>query len=184
MDYILTYDDSNELYHHGIKGMKWGIRRYQNYDGSYTQKGLDRYNKASEKYDQAKKRKKEAKAALKNDPYKTLQTRMEYNSAKRDAAVARNDMRKSYKKLKRDYAADKGKELYKEGHTITGNRFKRYTTTGASIALGYATNTLYRSGVISPAAAGLINIGNDAVWAHTMVKTWKEDKKLRAYYSH
>lgn len=24
------------LAHYGIKGMKWGVRRYQNYDGSYT----------------------------------------------------------------------------------------------------------------------------------------------------
>ena len=29
----------NELYHHGIKGMKWGVRRYQNYDGSLTSAG-------------------------------------------------------------------------------------------------------------------------------------------------
>ena len=34
----------NELYHHGIKGQKWGVRRYQNYDGSYTDKGRKRYN--------------------------------------------------------------------------------------------------------------------------------------------
>jgi ribosomal protein S18 acetylase RimI-like enzyme len=32
----------NELYHHGIKGQKWGIRRFQNRDGSYTQAGLER----------------------------------------------------------------------------------------------------------------------------------------------
>lgn len=42
----------NELYHHGIKGQKWGIRRYQNPDGSLTAKGIERYsgNKGVAKY--------------------------------------------------------------------------------------------------------------------------------------
>lgn len=40
MDYI--YNQS--LYHHGIKGQKWGVRRYQNEDGSYTPAGEQRYN--------------------------------------------------------------------------------------------------------------------------------------------
>lgn len=35
----------NELYHWGIKGMRWGIRRYQNKDGSLTKAGQKRYNK-------------------------------------------------------------------------------------------------------------------------------------------
>ena len=30
---------STELYHWGIKGMKWGVRRYQNADGSLTGSG-------------------------------------------------------------------------------------------------------------------------------------------------
>lgn len=30
------------LCHHGIKGMKWGVRRYQNKDGSYTAAGKKR----------------------------------------------------------------------------------------------------------------------------------------------
>ena len=30
---------SSELYHHGVKGMKWGVRRYQNEDGTFTAKG-------------------------------------------------------------------------------------------------------------------------------------------------
>ena len=32
-----------ELYHHGIKGQKWGVRRFQNKDGSYTPEGKQRY---------------------------------------------------------------------------------------------------------------------------------------------
>jgi hypothetical protein len=32
-----------ELYHHGVKGMKWGVRRYQNKDGSLTAQGRKRY---------------------------------------------------------------------------------------------------------------------------------------------
>lgn len=36
-------DYNKELYHHGIKGMKWGVRRYQNKDGSLTAAGKQRY---------------------------------------------------------------------------------------------------------------------------------------------
>lgn len=35
---------NNELKHWGIKGMKWGIRRFQNKDGSLTPKGRKRYS--------------------------------------------------------------------------------------------------------------------------------------------
>ena len=34
----------NELTHHGIKGMKWGVRRFQNKDGSLTPEGKRRYD--------------------------------------------------------------------------------------------------------------------------------------------
>lgn len=34
---------NNELYHHGTKGQKWGVRRYQNADGSLTPAGQKRY---------------------------------------------------------------------------------------------------------------------------------------------
>lgn len=36
---------SNELAHHGINGQKWGVRRFQNPDGSLTPLGKLRYNK-------------------------------------------------------------------------------------------------------------------------------------------
>ena len=34
---------NNNLQHHGIKGQKWGVRRFQNKDGSLTPEGRDRY---------------------------------------------------------------------------------------------------------------------------------------------
>lgn len=40
---------NNELYHHGIKGMRWGVRRFQNKDGSLTPAGEKRALKASKK---------------------------------------------------------------------------------------------------------------------------------------
>lgn len=33
----------SKLYHSGVKGMKWGIRRYQNADGTLTEEGRARY---------------------------------------------------------------------------------------------------------------------------------------------
>lgn len=36
--------EKNALMHHGIKGQKWGVRRYQNPDGSYTAAGKERRN--------------------------------------------------------------------------------------------------------------------------------------------
>lgn len=46
--------DNNELQHHGIKGQKWGRRRFQNLDGSLTEAGKKRYDVDSDSSSGAK----------------------------------------------------------------------------------------------------------------------------------
>lgn len=47
--------ENNELQHWGIKGQKWGVRRYQNADGTLTAAGKKRYNKELTKLREEKK---------------------------------------------------------------------------------------------------------------------------------
>ena len=44
MEYMFV---NNELYHHGIKGQRWGIRRWQNEDGTFNEAGKKRYFNSS-----------------------------------------------------------------------------------------------------------------------------------------
>lgn len=43
MYYLAGIPISDELYHHGIKGQRWGVRRFQNPDGTLTPEGKARY---------------------------------------------------------------------------------------------------------------------------------------------
>lgn len=46
---IEVHASSSSLSHHGIKGQKWGVRRYQNEDGSLTSAGERRYKRLAKK---------------------------------------------------------------------------------------------------------------------------------------
>jgi hypothetical protein len=87
-----------ELYHHGIKNMKWGVRRYQNPDGSLTPAGRKRYSK-SEKF-RAKVDAKQAKTDLK----KQLDNNVK-RAAKQVKDMSDDDIRSAIarKKLEREF---------------------------------------------------------------------------------
>ncbi len=50
-DYIILIDDVGQPYiaHHGIKGQRWGVRRFQNEDGSLTAAGSQRLGRKAKK---------------------------------------------------------------------------------------------------------------------------------------
>ena len=111
-----------ELYHHGILGQKWGVRRYQNADGSYTPAGRKRYamdldptntnrrNVAKIRTGEAKRRYDVAKANNPENYTRLAELKGRVRSAK-----------KNEREVKR---YDKGAELAAKGQTITGNSIR------------------------------------------------------------
>lgn len=89
----IYYSDSSddELQHWGIKGMKWGIRRYQNKDGSLTPEGEKRRKSLGERYHDHKvnKKRKEAleKARAAKVAKKEAEEKAKVEAEKREKAI-------------------------------------------------------------------------------------------------
>lgn len=79
MDYIIQ---DGELYHHGVKGQRWGVRRFQNADGSLTNAGKKRVSRKQKKaLEKARKTKQEKAEAAKN----AKQEQEDFETAKKRA---------------------------------------------------------------------------------------------------
>lgn len=89
----------NELIHWGIKGMKWGVRRYQNKDGSLTPAGKKRYDKEMAKL---KEEEKIAKNKLKTQAKlnKLDEKRKEVEALKRGKPIAKSTKQHSKPSVK------------------------------------------------------------------------------------
>lgn len=154
-----------ELYHWGIKGMKWGVRRFQNPDGSLTPAGKKRYSaeggEREEKPNYAPKAPKKNASDYNDDELRAQINRMQMEKQYRDLAgqtnVREDDPNKELKlqrerlQLQRDV-----KNLKKEinsGQTFVGSVLsdagkKALTTmaTGAMLYMGKQTvKTLFNN---------------------------------------
>ena len=83
---------NDELYHHGVKGQRWGVRRFQNKDGSLTRLGQKRVDKAQ---------KKTAKAAKKTERRGIIAVKKKptVERAKTDEEINPNDLNARFKQM-------------------------------------------------------------------------------------
>lgn len=110
----------NELYHHGILGQKWGVRRFQNPDGSLTPAGRERYG-----YGNGNGNKSGSQTSNKaSSSSKQSHTKVSTNSDGSHASVGRARQNNSSLEIKG--LTDNQKKALKVGATVVGVALASY----------------------------------------------------------
>lgn len=119
-EYYLTRND--ELYHHGIKGQKWGLRRFQNEDGSLTTAGREHYGYGQDRADRAK-----SEAVTAHKIANAYTNAMDKKAAKRQAQADKktNPFTRYNAQLRADRAKEEAKQAHKIADAYTGAMDKK-----------------------------------------------------------
>lgn len=135
MDYTKIVQEEDYLEHHGIKGMHWGIRRYQNADGSLTEEGKRRYDVKEAKI-KAKAEKAVAKAQLKSAKLSVKAEKLAAKNLKRATKEQEKLMKMELKRLKKTAAYEKGRKFGEKFAESFGSGFGKTIGEGLGNTFG------------------------------------------------